>query len=67
MVENIQIISHIRKEDLAIQTNEAHSSGVAERAELFTQALGMPGWGTFLGQLHDKGKEGFPDLYPLDE
>lgn len=56
-MENTQIISHIRKEDLAIQTNEAHSFGVAERAELFTQALGMPGWGTFLGLLHDKGKE----------
>ena len=56
-MENTQIISHIRKEDLAIQTNKAHSCGVAERAELFTQALGMPGWGTFLGLLHDKGKE----------
>ena len=56
-MKNMQIISHIRKEDLAIQTNEAHSFGVAERAELFTQALGMPGWGTFLGLLHDKGKE----------
>ena len=55
-MENTQIISHIRKEDLAIQTNKAHSCGVAERAELFTQALGMPGWGTFLGLLHDKGK-----------
>lgn len=56
-MENIQIISHVRKEDSAIQTNEAHGSGVAERAEQFTQALGMPRWGTFLGQLHDKGKE----------
>ena len=56
-MKNMQIISHIRKEDLAIQTNKAHSCGVAERAELFTQALGMPGWGTFLGLLHDKGKE----------
>lgn len=57
MMENTQIISHIRKKDLAIQTNEAHSCGVAERAESFTQALSMPEWGTFLGLLHDKGKE----------
>lgn len=56
-MENTKMISHIRKEDLAIQTNEEHSRGVAELAERFTQALGMPGWGTFLGQLHDKGKE----------
>lgn len=51
------IISHIRTSDLAIQTNDEHSRGVAERAERFTQEIGMLGWGRFLGELHDKGKE----------
>lgn len=51
------IISHIRTSDLAIQTNDEHSLEVAERAERFTQEIGMSGWGRFLGGLHDKGKE----------
>lgn len=51
------IISHIRTSDLAIQTNDEHSLEVAERAERFTQEIGMSGWGRFLGRLHDKGKE----------
>lgn len=51
------IISHIRKTDCAIQTNEEHSRGVADLAEHFSKEIGMPGWGNFLGELHDKGKE----------
>ena len=52
-----EIISHIRTSDRAIQTQEDHSRGVAEWAERFTQEIGLPGWGRFLGELHDKGKE----------
>ena len=51
------IISHIRKTDCAIQTNEEHSRGVADLAEHFSKEIGMSGWGNFLGELHDKGKE----------
>ena len=56
-MKNDIIISHIRKSDGGIQTNEEHSKGVAALAEKFTQELGMPQWGLFLGMLHDKGKE----------
>lgn len=51
------IISHIRKSDQTLQSNEDHSKGVAVWAERFTREIGMPGWGHFLGELHDKGKE----------
>lgn len=48
-MEHEIIISHIRTSDLAIQTNYEHSLGVAERAERFTQEIGMSGWGRFFG------------------
>ena len=56
-MENRNIISHIRHSDKAIQSNKEHSQGVAMLAERFTMEIGMPGWGSFLGLLHDKGKE----------
>lgn len=56
-MENRNIISHIRHSDKAVQSNKEHSKGVATLAERFTMEIGMPGWGSFLGQLHDKGKE----------
>ncbi len=40
-----------------IQTNEEHSSGVAELAARFAGSFGMTSWGKALGELHDKGKE----------
>lgn len=51
------IISHIRTEDRAIQSNEEHQQGVAKRASEFAGAFGMAEWGRVLGLLHDKGKE----------
>lgn len=56
-MKNQEIIAHIRQLDKCIQTNQEHSTGVACLAEHFTQEIGLPGWGAFLGQLHDKGKE----------
>lgn len=53
----MQIISHIRPEDWAIQTNEAHQKGVARLASEFAAEFGMSEWGKVLGLLHDKGKE----------
>ena len=53
----MQIISHIRPEDWAIQTNEAHQKGVAKLAAEFAAEFGMAEWGKVLGLLHDKGKE----------
>lgn len=52
-----KIISHIRIEDRAIQSNEEHQQGVAKRASEFAGAFGMAEWGRVLGLLHDKGKE----------
>lgn len=40
-----------------IQSNEAHTVGVAARAAAFADELGMRQWGRVLGLLHDKGKE----------
>jgi len=51
------IISHIRQTDMAIQPNDDHQRGVAERAEHFAAEFGMGEWGRILGLLHDKGKE----------
>lgn len=54
------LISHIRKNSenlFEIQTNKAHSEGVAKLAELFASEFGMANWGYALGLLHDKGKE----------
>lgn len=53
----MEIISHIRPEDWAIQTNEAHQEGVAQRAEAFATEFGMGDYGRIMGLLHDKGKE----------
>lgn len=50
-------ISHIRPSDMAIQTNEDHQRGVAERAEHFAATFGMADCGRLMGLLHDKGKE----------
>lgn len=40
-----------------IQSNEAHTAGVAARAAHFAEEFGMASWGKTLGMLHDKGKE----------
>lgn len=51
------IISHIRQLDGAIQSNEEHQVGVAQRAETFAAEFGMGDCGRIMGLLHDKGKE----------
>lgn len=51
------VISHVRSEDLAVQTNEVHQQGVARLAAQFAAEFGMEEWGRILGLLHDKGKE----------
>ena len=50
-------ISHVRQTDMAIQTNEVHQKGVAQKAESFADKFDMGEWGRILGLLHDKGKE----------
>ena len=50
-------ISHVRKTDMAIQTNEVHQKGVAQKAESFADKFDMGEWGRILGLLHDKGKD----------
>ena len=52
-----KIISHIRTEDWAIQSNEEHQQGVSLLASRFAGEFGMAEWGRVLGLLHDKGKE----------
>ena len=52
-----EIISHIRTEDWAIQSNEDHQQGVALLASRFADEFGMAEWGRIIGLLHDKGKE----------
>lgn len=42
---------------MAIQTNEDHQNGVAQKAESFADKFDMGEWGRILGLLHDKGKE----------
>ena len=51
------IISHIRLLDGAVQSNEEHQLGVAQRAESFAAEFGMGDCGRIMGLLHDKGKE----------
>lgn len=63
------IISHLRPkapnnstdgdvwDDWEVQTNEEHAEGVARLAERFAAEVGLKGWGSFVGLLHDKGKE----------
>ena len=53
----MNIISHIRPENFAVQTNEEHQQGVARLAAQFATVFGMEEWGRVLGLLHDKGKE----------
>ncbi len=49
-------ISHINIEG-AVQTNEEHQRGVAQRTERFAAEFGMSDCGRLMGLLHDKGKE----------
>ena len=49
-------ISHIDNNG-AIQTNEEHQQGVAQKAEHFAEEFGMGDFGRLMGLLHDKGKE----------
>lgn len=53
------IISHIKQQEghWVIQSNDAHTVGVANRAACFAYEFGLPSWGRTLGLLHDKGKE----------
>lgn len=53
----MEIIAHVRPENLAVQTNEEHQQGVARLAAQFAAVFGMEEWGRVLGLLHDKGKE----------
>ena len=53
----MKIISHIRPDGWAIQTNEEHQEGVARIASQFAEEFGMAEWGRVMGLLHDKGKE----------
>lgn len=57
MIIRGDIISHVRPNDMAVQTNEDHQIGVAHFAAEFASAFGMKDYGTVLGLLHDKGKE----------
>lgn len=50
-------ISHIRPADMAVQTNEEHSLGVARLAAGFAAEFGLEQAGYVMGLLHDKGKE----------
>lgn len=56
-----QAISHLyqRKKDgkWIIQSNEEHQKGVAEMAASYAGLFGLASWGSFLGLIHDKGKE----------
>ena len=51
------VISHIRQSDMAVQSNDEHQYGVAERAESFAKEFGFGDCGRIMGLLHDKGKE----------
>ena len=53
----MEIISHIRSEDWAIQSNNEHQKGVSLLASKFAKDFGMAEWGRVMGLLHDKGKE----------
>lgn len=55
--QNMAIISYIRQLDGAIQSNEEHQQGVAQRAGAFANVFGMGDCGRIMGLLHDKGKE----------
>lgn len=57
MASELKTISHVRVDPKAVQYNDDHLRGVAERAESFAAEFGMGEWGRTLGLLHDKGKE----------
>lgn len=54
-------ISHLYQQSengqWTLQSNEAHTAGVARRAAEFASSFGMEEFGRVLGELHDKGKE----------
>lgn len=56
-----EAISHLYQDknngEWVIQSNKAHTVGVAKLASRFAGEFGMPTWGYVLGMLHDKGKE----------
>ena len=56
-VGNMEIISHIRLEDCAIQSNQTHQQGVAALASNFADGFGCGELAQIMGLLHDKGKE----------
>lgn len=56
----MKYISHIYQDQAGhwiIQSNEAHTAGVAKLSSQFAAEFGMGVWGKVLGQFHDKGKE----------
>jgi len=53
----MEIISHVRSIDKAVQFNDEHQQGVSVRASQFAEVFGMGNWGMAMGLLHDKGKE----------
>lgn len=55
-----EYISHLYQDETGhwvVQTNEAHTAGVAKLSSKFAAEFSMGVWGKVLGQLHDKGKE----------
>ena len=42
---------------MAVQSNQEHQQGVAEKAESFAAEFDMGDFGRIMGLLHDKGKE----------
>ena len=55
--KNMTTISHVKPFDLAVQSNEEHQLGVAQRAEAFAAEFGCGDIARVMGLLHDKGKE----------
>lgn len=56
----MKYISHIYQVQAGhwiIQSNEAHTAGVAKLSSQFAAEFGMGVWGKVLGQFHDRGKE----------
>lgn len=51
------IISHVRQTDIAIQSNEEHQRGVAQKAKTFAAEFGMGDCGWIMGLLHNKSKD----------
>lgn len=56
----MKYISHIYQDQAGhwvIQSNEAHTAGVAKLSSQFAAEFGMGAWGKVLGLFHDRGKE----------